>query len=147
MHIDPMQPNNSVLSTASAIMNIRETSQGLLDAMKALSTVTCFTVHLPLNLAPETRRNLAALPKICECNRLLRDTRRADLASLYQGRGGRALHGPESSAKRNLGYILTTGSTITWQTESADPPPYHAEPMHRGMYRASSQQHIYSPMQ
>ncbi|KAL7906584.1 hypothetical protein GGI35DRAFT_471110 [Trichoderma velutinum] len=75
------------------ILESRPKTRALLDSIQALATVTAFTVHLNnLDTTTSTQKNLDLVASIFSLshndNRPSTNTRRANLTTLYAGRGG-----------------------------------------------------------
>ncbi|KAL6787422.1 hypothetical protein J3E68DRAFT_440428 [Trichoderma sp. SZMC 28012] len=75
------------------ILESRPKTKALLDSIQALATVTAFTVHLSnLDTATSTQENLELIVSTFSLshddNRPSTNTRRANLTTLYAGRGG-----------------------------------------------------------
>lgn len=121
--------------------NTRETSHDLLAAMIALANVKCFTVYLGLlGLRFKAHDHLPNLPKIFPSKQLKTETTRADLRSLYGGRGGVWL----DLKNENPAHCNSNSNSDSSYTVEGAPPPYdEAETSHHdsqplaelGMYR------------
>jgi hypothetical protein len=117
-------------------VNPKKVSQGVLDAIQALAKVKLFTIYLnSLNLAPETREQLALFPSVLATHKhLLTDQQRANLDTLYQGQGGEVVNFSETPATCSGAASSDTPTTAAVQVketavtskeeDEALPPPY-----------------------
>ncbi|QYT00197.1 hypothetical protein H0G86_007294 [Trichoderma simmonsii] len=85
------------------ILESRPKTKALLDSIKALATVTAFTVHLSnLDTVTSTQENLELIASTFSLshndNRPSTNTRRANLTTLYAGRGGEIVNAKNDGA-------------------------------------------------